>query len=68
MVFWRIRDGKLAERWVTLDRMGLYQQLTAKQFQRVRAPHVDHEPAHDNALPFCFGCATDRLMTCSPAD
>jgi steroid delta-isomerase-like uncharacterized protein len=30
MVFWRIRDGKLAERWATLDRMGLYQQLTAK--------------------------------------
>lgn len=31
MVFWRISDGKLAERWATLDRMGLYQQLTAKQ-------------------------------------
>jgi steroid delta-isomerase-like uncharacterized protein len=30
MVFWRIRDGKLAERWAILDRMSLCQQLTAK--------------------------------------
>lgn len=30
MVFWRIRDGKFVERWAILDRMGLYQQLTAK--------------------------------------
>jgi steroid delta-isomerase-like uncharacterized protein len=30
MVFWRIRDDRLVERWATLDRMGLYQQLTAK--------------------------------------
>jgi steroid delta-isomerase-like uncharacterized protein len=30
MVFWRVHDGKLVERWATLDRMGLYQQLTAK--------------------------------------
>jgi predicted ester cyclase len=30
MVFWRIRDDKLVERWATLDRMGLYQQLTEK--------------------------------------
>ncbi len=29
MVFWRIRDGKIVERWATLDRMGLQQQLTA---------------------------------------
>ena len=30
MVFWRVHDGKLVERWATLDRMGLFQQLTAK--------------------------------------
>lgn len=30
MVFWRIRDGQIAERWGTLDRLGLVQQLTAK--------------------------------------
>jgi steroid delta-isomerase-like uncharacterized protein len=29
MVFWRIRDGRIAERWATLDRLGLLQQLTA---------------------------------------
>jgi predicted ester cyclase len=29
MVFWRIHDGRIAERWATLDRMGLVQQLTA---------------------------------------
>jgi steroid delta-isomerase-like uncharacterized protein len=30
MVFWRIRDGQIAERWATIDRLGLQQQLTAK--------------------------------------
>jgi steroid delta-isomerase-like uncharacterized protein len=30
MVFWRIREGKIVERWATLDRLGLQQQLTAK--------------------------------------
>ena len=30
MVFWRVRDGKLVERWATVDRMGLYQSLTGK--------------------------------------
>lgn len=30
MVFWRIRDGKIAERWATLDRLGLQQQLAPK--------------------------------------
>ncbi len=30
MVFWRIRDDKIAERWATIDRLGLQQQLTAK--------------------------------------
>ncbi len=30
MVFWRIRDGRIAERWAVLDRLGLQQQLTAK--------------------------------------
>jgi steroid delta-isomerase-like uncharacterized protein len=30
MVFWRIRDGKIVERWATIDRLGLQQQLTAK--------------------------------------
>jgi steroid delta-isomerase-like uncharacterized protein len=28
MVFWRIRDGKIAERWAVIDRFGLQQQLT----------------------------------------
>jgi predicted ester cyclase len=28
MVFWRIRDDKIVERWATLDRLGLQQQLT----------------------------------------
>lgn len=31
MVFWRIRDGKIAERWGTIDRLGIQQQLTGKQ-------------------------------------
>jgi steroid delta-isomerase-like uncharacterized protein len=30
MVFWRVRDGKIVERWATLDNAGLYRQLTAK--------------------------------------
>jgi predicted ester cyclase len=30
MVFWRIRDDKIVERWATLDRLGLQQQLTAR--------------------------------------
>jgi steroid delta-isomerase-like uncharacterized protein len=30
MVFWRVRDGRLVERWGTLDRFGLQQQLTAQ--------------------------------------
>lgn len=30
MVFWRVRDGKIVERWGTLDRLGLQLQLTAK--------------------------------------
>jgi steroid delta-isomerase-like uncharacterized protein len=30
MVFWRIRDGKIVERWATIDRLGLQQQLSAK--------------------------------------
>src|SRR5690348_16578991 len=30
MVFWRIRDGKIIERWATIDRLGLQQQLTTK--------------------------------------
>ena len=30
MVFWRIREGKIVERWATIDRLGLQQQLTAK--------------------------------------
>ena len=29
MVFWRIREGKLVERWAGIDRLGLQQQLTA---------------------------------------
>jgi steroid delta-isomerase-like uncharacterized protein len=28
MVFWRIRDGKIIERWANIDRLGLQQQLT----------------------------------------
>ena len=31
MVFWRVRDGQLVERWGTIDRLGLMQQLTSKQ-------------------------------------
>jgi predicted ester cyclase len=30
MVFWRIREGKIVERWAIIDRLGLQQQLTAK--------------------------------------
>jgi len=30
MLFWRIRDGRIVERWATIDRLGLQQQLTAK--------------------------------------
>ena len=30
MVFWRIRDGKVVERWPTIDRVGLQQQLAPK--------------------------------------
>jgi predicted ester cyclase len=30
MVFWRICDGKIAERWAIIDRLGLQQQLTTK--------------------------------------
>lgn len=30
MVFWRIRDGKIVERWATMDRLGLQQQVTAE--------------------------------------
>lgn len=30
MVFWRIKDGQIVERWATLDRVGLLQQLTAR--------------------------------------
>ena len=30
MVFWRVRDGQIVERWATLDRLGLMQQLGAK--------------------------------------
>jgi len=29
MVFWRIHQGRIAERWATVDRLGLVQQLTA---------------------------------------
>ena len=29
MVFWRINGDRIAERWATLDRLGLQQQLTA---------------------------------------
>ena len=28
MVMWRLRDGKIAERWATLDQWGLRRQLT----------------------------------------
>lgn len=30
MVFWRIIDGKIVERWATIDRLGLQQQLAPK--------------------------------------
>jgi predicted ester cyclase len=30
MVFWRISGNRIAERWATLDRLGLQQQLSAK--------------------------------------
>jgi steroid delta-isomerase-like uncharacterized protein len=30
MVFWRIRDGRIVERWATIDRLGLQQQLAPK--------------------------------------
>lgn len=30
MVFWRVRDGKIVERWATIDRLGLQQQLAPK--------------------------------------
>ena len=30
MVFWRITAGKIVERWATIDRLGLQQQLTQK--------------------------------------
>ncbi|HEX5423254.1 MAG TPA: ester cyclase [Candidatus Acidoferrales bacterium] len=30
MVFWRVRDGKIVERWATIDRLGLQQQLTGE--------------------------------------
>jgi steroid delta-isomerase-like uncharacterized protein len=29
MVFWRISNGKVAERWATIDRLAIQQQLTA---------------------------------------
>lgn len=29
MVFWRVRDGRLAERWATLDLLGMQRQLAA---------------------------------------
>ncbi len=31
MVFWRIRDDKIVERWATIDRLSLQQQLTAEE-------------------------------------
>lgn len=31
MVFWRIRDGKIVERWASIDRLGLQQQLTSEK-------------------------------------
>lgn len=30
MVFWRISDGQIVERWATMDRLGLQEQLTGK--------------------------------------
>lgn len=30
MVFWRVRDGQIVERWANIDRLGLMQQLTAE--------------------------------------
>ncbi|HEX7363540.1 MAG TPA: ester cyclase [Bryobacteraceae bacterium] len=30
MVFWRIKNGKIVERWGNIDRLGIQQQLTAK--------------------------------------
>jgi predicted ester cyclase len=30
MVFWRIRDREIVERWANIDRLGLQQQLTGK--------------------------------------
>lgn len=30
MVFWRIRDDQIVERWANIDRFGLHQQLTSK--------------------------------------
>ena len=30
MVFWRICNGKIVERWATLDRLGMQQQLVPK--------------------------------------
>jgi predicted ester cyclase len=30
MVFWRIRDGRIVERWATIDRLTLQQQLAPK--------------------------------------
>ena len=29
MVFWRVRDHQIAERWANIDRLALIQQLTA---------------------------------------
>lgn len=31
MVFWRVRDGKILERWATIDRLALQQQLVGKE-------------------------------------
>ena len=28
MIFWRVRDGQIVERWANIDRLGLMQQLT----------------------------------------
>jgi steroid delta-isomerase-like uncharacterized protein len=30
MVFWRVREGRIVERWAIIDRLGLQQQLTAQ--------------------------------------
>jgi predicted ester cyclase len=30
MLFWRFRDGRIVERWATIARLGLQQQLTSK--------------------------------------